>query len=102
MPKTYVKDTRLFKSSERNLISFKKLKPKEFDQKIIEMNRLITDIKNSLIEPNMGENYYRDNGYKLPKKLTKNYLEFPEKGSQYKLIISKIELSKMIGKKRSN
>ena len=102
MPKTYVKDTRLFKSSEPNLISFKKLKLEEFDQKIIEMNRLITDIKNSLIEPNMGENYYRDNGYKLPQNLTKNYLEFPEKGSQYKLIISKIELSKMIGKKRSN
>ena len=50
----------------------------------------------------MGENYYRENSYKLPKKLTKNYLEFPEKGSQYKLIISKIELSKMLGKKRSN
>jgi predicted RNA-binding protein YlqC (UPF0109 family) len=48
----------------------------------------------------MGEEYYRNNGYKLPQNLTKNYLEFPEKGSQYKLAISKNELSKMIGKKK--
>ena len=102
MPKTYVKDTRLFKSSEPNLVSFQRLKLVEFDQKIIEMNKLISDIQLNKINPNMGEEYYRNNGYKLPQNLTKNYLEFPEKGSQYKLAISKNELSKMIGKKRSN
>ena len=75
------------------------LKNYPFDKKIDEMNILIKDIKVGKVKPNMGEMYYKKMGYSLPENLTKNYLEFPEKGNTSKLIVKKTKLSSLIGKK---
>ncbi len=100
MPRSYVKDKRIFQTNLPNLVTYKELKGNEFDKKIDEMNILIKDIKVGKVKPNMGEMYYKKMGYRLPDKLTKNYLEFPEKGNTSKLIVKKTKLSLLIGKSK--
>ena len=99
MPRSYVKDKRIFQTNLPNLVTYKELKGNEFDKKIDEMNILIKDIKVGKVKSNMGEMYYKKMGYRLPENLTKNYLEFPEKGNTSKLIVKKTKLSSLIGKK---
>ena len=99
MPRSYVKDKRIFQTNLPNLVTYRELKDNEFDQKINEMNILIKDIKTGKVKSNMGIRFYIEMGYKLPLNITKNYLEFPDKGKTSKLIVKKTKLSSLIGKK---
>ncbi len=102
LAKSYVKDPRIYQTDAPNLVTYASKQAEDFDNRIKGMNKLIEDIQSGLIQPNKGPGYYRKEGYDIPENITKNYLDFPQKGQFEELSISNKNLSELIGKKSAD
>jgi hypothetical protein len=110
IPLQFVKDKSLFQTKKSNLVEYKDLKAKEFDERISEMNRLLDDIEAGInsetgkaLQSRMGPKYYADQGYDAftPGQLKNHpsYLAFPKQGEKLKLKVEPENLSNIIGQR---
>ena len=105
LPKSYVKDKRIYQTDAPNLVTLASKQAEDFDDRIKGMNDLLEDLRigktkdGKVLDKNMGPEYYKSLGYNIDPKIKKNYLEFPQSGQQQTLSVNKKDLSTIIGKK---
>jgi hypothetical protein len=110
IPLEFVKDKRAFTTTKPNLIEYKNIKNKEFDERISEMNRLLDDIDKGInsktgeiLQARRGPKYYKEQGYDAFTEGQINnhpsYLAFPTEGEKLKLKVKPENLSNIIGQR---